>query len=141
VGRTSVSDCSVEGGPDEQALAALEARDFGSLNRLVPEPVDERLQLRDDLDVALARLREIRDRYWDHNWRREHRGYGRYPEEQLVVEVRAGTDLAEIAERHGRTRGGIKSRLIRMIPDGEDVPDSEQLAWISARLRDDPGFD
>jgi hypothetical protein len=28
-----------------------------------------------------------------------------------------------------------------MIPDGEDVPDSEQLAWITARLRDDPGFD
>jgi hypothetical protein len=27
---------SVDGGPDEQALAALEARDFGSLNRLVP---------------------------------------------------------------------------------------------------------
>jgi hypothetical protein len=30
---------SVDGGPDEQALAALEARDFGSLNRLVPDPV------------------------------------------------------------------------------------------------------
>ena len=65
----------------------------------------------------------------------------RKEEEQLVVEVRAGTDLAEIAGRHGRTRGGIKSRLVRMIPDGEDVPDSEQLAWITARLRGDPGFD
>ena len=65
----------------------------------------------------------------------------REEEEQLVVEVRAGTDLAEIAGRHGRTRGGIKSRLVRMIPDGEDVPDSEQLAWIAARLRGDPGFD
>jgi Sigma-70, region 4 len=65
----------------------------------------------------------------------------REEEEQLVVEVRAGTDLAEIAGRHGRTRGGIKSRLVRMIPDGEDVPDSEQLAWITARLRGDPGFD
>jgi hypothetical protein len=65
----------------------------------------------------------------------------REEEEQLVVEVRAGTDLAEIAERHGRTRGGIKSRLVRMMPDGEDVSDSEQLAWITARLRGDPGFD
>jgi hypothetical protein len=65
----------------------------------------------------------------------------REEEEQLVVEVRAGTDLAEIAGRHGRTRGGIKSRLVRMIPDGEDVPDSEQLAWITARLRGDPRFD
>ena len=65
----------------------------------------------------------------------------REEEEQLVVEVRGGTDLAEIAGLHGRTRGGIKSRLVRMIPDGEDVPDSEQLAWITARLRGDPGFD
>jgi hypothetical protein len=65
----------------------------------------------------------------------------REEEEQLVAEVRAGADLAEIAGRHGRTRGGIKSRLVRMIPDGEDVPDSEQLAWITARLWADPGFD
>jgi hypothetical protein len=67
---------SIDGGPDEQALAA---GDSGSLNRLVPDPVDERLQLRDDLDAALAHLREVRDKYWDHDWRREHRGYGRYP--------------------------------------------------------------
>ena len=38
---------SVDGGPGEQALAALEARDSGSLRRLVPEPADERLQLRE----------------------------------------------------------------------------------------------
>ncbi len=74
---------SVDDGPDEQALAALEARDSGSLNRLVPDPVDERLQLRDDLDAALAHLREVRDKYWDHDWRRERRGYGRHPENEL----------------------------------------------------------
>ena len=86
---------SVDGGPDEQALAALEARDFGSLNRLVPDPVDERLQLRDDLDAALAHLREVRDRYWDHDWRREHRGYGRYPENELWEAVEGFLDLVD----------------------------------------------
>jgi hypothetical protein len=65
----------------------------------------------------------------------------REEEEQLVIAVRAGTDLVQIAGRHGRTLGGIKSRLLRMIPDGEDVPDSEQLAWITARLRSDLRFD
>jgi hypothetical protein len=64
-------------------LAALEARDFGSRNRLVPEPADERLQLREDMDAALAPLREVRDKYWDHDRRRAHRGYGRYPENEL----------------------------------------------------------
>ena len=75
---------SIDGGPDEQALAALAAGDSGSLQPARPDPVDERLQLRDDLDAALAHLREVRDKYWDHDWRREHRGYGRYPENELV---------------------------------------------------------
>jgi hypothetical protein len=61
-------------------------------------------------------------------------------DEQLVAGVRAGTDLSVIAERHGRTRGGIVSRLLKMIPAGEDIPQDEQLGWIVARLAD-PGFD
>ena len=82
-------------GPDKQALAALEARDFGSLKRLIPEPVDERLQLRDDLDTALAHLREVRDKYWDRDWRREHRGGGRYPENELWEAVEGYLDLLD----------------------------------------------
>ena len=52
-------------------------------------------QLRDDLDAALAHLREIRDKYWDHDWRREHRGYGRYPENELWDAVEGYLDLLD----------------------------------------------
>jgi hypothetical protein len=86
---------SLDAGPDKQALAALEARDFGSLQRLIPEPVDERLQLREDLDTALAHLREVRDKYWDRDWRREHRGGGRYPENELWDAVEGYLDLLD----------------------------------------------
>ena len=86
---------SVDGGPDEQALAALEARDFGSLKRLIPESADERLQLREDLGATLAHLREVRDKYWDHDWRREHRGNGRYPENELWDAVEGYLDLLD----------------------------------------------
>jgi hypothetical protein len=92
---TSAARCAVDGGPDEQALAALEARDSGSLNRVVPEPTAERLQLRDDPDAALAHLREVRDKYWDHDWRREHRGHGRYPENELRDAVEGFLDLLD----------------------------------------------
>ena len=92
---------SVDGGPDERALAALEAGDFGSLNRLIPEPAYERLQIREDLDAALAHLREVRDKYWDHDWRREHRGDGRYPENELWDAVEGFLDLVD-ASRSGR---------------------------------------
>lgn len=64
----------------------------------------------------------------------------REEEDELVAAVRAGTDLSVIADRHGRTRGGIVSRLLKMIPAGEDVPEDEQLGWIMAKLAD-PGFD
>ena len=89
---------SVDGGPDEQTLAALAARDFGSLKRLIPEPVDERLQLREDLDAALAHLRQVRDKYWDHDWRREHRGNGRYPESELWEAVEGYLDLFDASQ-------------------------------------------
>src|ERR1700740_2073626 len=45
---------SVDDGPDEQALTALEAKDFESLKRLIPEPADERLRLREELGAARA---------------------------------------------------------------------------------------
>jgi hypothetical protein len=86
---------SVDDGPDERALTALEARDLGSLERLTPEPASERLQLREDLGAALAHLREVRDTYWDHGWRREHRSSGRYPENELWDAVEGYLDLLD----------------------------------------------
>ena len=49
----------------------------------------------ENLGAALAHLREIRDKYWDHGWRREHRGYGRYPENELWDAVEGYLDLLD----------------------------------------------
>ena len=57
-------------------------------------------------------------------------------DEELVAAVRAVADLAVIAEQRGRTRGAIVSRPLRMIPAREDIPEEEQLGWITARLAD-----
>ena len=62
--------------------------------------------------------------------------WAREDDEELVAAVRAGADLAVIAEQRGRTRGAIVSRLLRMIPAREDIPKEEQLGWITARLAD-----
>ena len=61
-------------------------------------------------------------------------------DEELVAAVRAVADLAVIAEQRGRTRGVLVSRLLRMIPAREDIPEEEQFGWIMARLAD-PCFD
>ena len=89
----------LRGTAGDAAVAALEARDFGSLKRLIPDPADERL-LRENLGAALAHLREIRDKHWDQGWRRGHRGYGRYPENGLWDAVEGYLDLLD-ATRSG----------------------------------------
>ena len=105
-------------GIEEETLDALAERRFGELRRIVPDPVDERLQLRDDLDAALRHLRQVHGSYWDTDWRREHRGLGRYPEHELWEAVEGYLDLMSAsrsapqqadttAEHSGGTRQGI----------------------------------
>jgi hypothetical protein len=65
----------------------------------------------------------------------------REEEEELVAEVRAALDLTVIAERHCRTRGGVRKRLTLMIPNEENVPDDEKPSWIVAKLKGDPEYD
>jgi hypothetical protein len=77
----------------DHVLEALAERRFGDLARLAPAPQDEREQLAAELAAALARLRAVHACYWDHDWRREHRGFGRYPEHHLWEAVQGYLDL------------------------------------------------
>ena len=51
----------------------------------------------DELDVALSHLRAVHASYWDHHWRRDHRGLGRYPENDLWEAVDAYLELRDAA--------------------------------------------
>jgi hypothetical protein len=88
-------------GPDETVLRALAERRFGDLARLAPSPQAEREQLAEELAAALSRLRAVHSSYWDHDWRREHRGSGRYPEHHLWEAVQGFLDLYDAAESAG----------------------------------------
>jgi hypothetical protein len=85
-------------GIEEGALAALAERRFADLRRQAPDQVDRR-RLRCDADAALLRLREVHERYWDHEWRREHKGLGRYPEHELWDAVAGYLDLRDATQR------------------------------------------
>lgn len=62
-------------------------------------------------------------------------------ETRLVASVRAGKDLKAIANEHGRTRGAITSRLVKMLPEERDIPDGERVGLIVATLTSDPDYD
>jgi hypothetical protein len=82
-------------GPDEAVLAALAERRLAGLPRLEPSPDMAREQLAGDLDAALRHLRQVRDCYWEHDWRKEHRGSGRYPEHELWEAVEGYLDILD----------------------------------------------
>jgi hypothetical protein len=84
-------------GPDEAVLQALIDRRFGDLPRLAPSLQAEREYLAGDLAAALSRLRVVHASYWDRDWRREHRGFGRYPEHHLWGAVQGYLDLYDAA--------------------------------------------
>lgn len=84
-------------GPDEDVLQALTERRFADLPRQVPSPAARHDQIIGELDAALSHLREIRAAYWDNDWRREHRGLGRYPEHELWEAVDGYLELREAA--------------------------------------------
>ena len=71
---------------------------FDDLARLAPSPQAEREQLAQELAAALSRLRAVHACYWDHDWRREHRGSGGYPEHHLWEAVHSYLDLYDAAE-------------------------------------------
>ncbi len=92
-------------GPDEGVLGALEQRRIAELRRLVPSMEEELAQLETELDACLTHLREVDDRYFDREWRADHKGLGFHPENHLWRAVHGYLDLrAAVAERRSRLR-------------------------------------
>ncbi|MGE5131441.1 MAG: hypothetical protein ACM32E_00860 [Gemmatimonadota bacterium] len=90
-------------GPDGDVLAALAERRFGDLPRIsLPAGAVQEQQATAAIAAALSHLREVRDSYWDRDWRREHRGLGRYPEHGLWEAVNGYLDLHDAARPTAR---------------------------------------
>jgi hypothetical protein len=89
-------------GADEEVLAALAERRFDDLPRVTAEPSEVRARATVELDAALARLRDVRRNYWERDWRREHRGNYRYPENELWEAVDGYLDLLDATDAPDR---------------------------------------
>jgi hypothetical protein len=82
-------------GPDEGVLLALSDRRLADLPRLTASRAEVRSRKADESATALANLRVVSEKYWDRDWRREHRGNGRYPENSLWEAVHGYLDLLD----------------------------------------------
>lgn len=70
---------------------------------------------------------------------RRGRAWSEQEEAQLVEGVREGLALSELAERHGRTAGGVHARLDQFVPQSGSAVD-DPLEWLRARLAAEPGY-
>jgi hypothetical protein len=96
-------------GADEDVFQALAERRLDDLPRLSGGPDEAERQARAELASALAHLRDVRQNYWERDWRSEHRGNYRYPENELWEAVAGYLDLLDVAEATGspsRPAGG-----------------------------------
>lgn len=94
-------------GTDEAALDALRERRFTDLPRLVAGHAELRRCAEVELDRALGQLRAVREKYWDRDWRTEHRGGGRYPEDHLWEVTDGYLDLLDAVRKlAGKASGG-----------------------------------
>lgn len=86
---------SAADGLDMGVIDALETRRFDGL--VAAEPSKEHLveQLQEELLVSRSHLRAMLHRYWDRDWRREHKGYDESPEDHLW---RAASAVSEIQD-------------------------------------------
>lgn len=85
-------------GPDESVLRALAERRLADFPRQEPSARARREQLAAELEAALSHLRAVHASYWDRDWRREHRGLGRYPEHELWEAIDGFLELRDAAE-------------------------------------------
>jgi len=79
-------------GRDESMLRAPAERRLADFPRQEPSPRARREQRAAELEAALSHLRAVHASYWDRDWRRQHRGLGRYPSTSDAAEPPAGRD-------------------------------------------------
>lgn len=93
-------------GIDEAALRALQDHRFNDLHRVTTTPAEVEQHSSIEFNRALNQLRTIRQEYWDRDWRREHRGNGRYPENHLWEALDGYLELLDAENRSGEQNEG-----------------------------------
>ncbi len=95
-------------GTDTEIIETL--RQGKAIEPLAVEPHVFIEQMQTEHGVSRAHLHHVLDEYWDHQWRKEHKGYGIHPEDHLW---RAAYGLRQIEEALGMIdESGPNLRLV-----------------------------
>ena len=76
-------------------IAATRDRAIHRLAVVEASPEELVAQLEEELGVSRGHLRRVLDRYWDRDWRREHKGFDESPEDHLWRSAQAVTEMQD----------------------------------------------
>ena len=93
---------SAAGGLDTTVIQALQSRRPDRLAVVEPSGDELAEQLREELAVSRRHLQAVLNRYWDREWRREHKGYNETPEDHLWRAATAVEDMLGTLDELGR---------------------------------------
>lgn len=83
------------GGIETEALDALVKGTADSHRSAEPSGDERAEQYRVELDACRDHLRTVRDRFWEREWRRDHKGGGDYPEHHLWNAANGYLEMAD----------------------------------------------
>ena len=86
---------SAEAGLDDYVMDALRTNRLDRLDVVEPTAHELASQLREELPVSRRHLRTVIQRYWDRDWRRQHKGYDESPEDHLWRAAAAVTEMQD----------------------------------------------
>jgi hypothetical protein len=86
---------SAGGGLDSSAIDALRSRRLDRLDVVEPSADQLGRQLREELAVSRRHLRTMLGDYWEHEWRRRHKGLDESPEDHLWRAASAVTEILD----------------------------------------------
>lgn len=83
------------GRSDGTVIDALRTRRLDRLDVVEPTASELTRQLQVELPVSRGHLRTMIERYWDRDWRREHKGYDESPEDHLWRAAAAVSEMQD----------------------------------------------
>jgi hypothetical protein len=82
-------------GPDDDVIEALRSRRLAGVSIVEPTATELVAQLGEELATSRRHQRSVIDSFWNDDWRREHKGFGVYPEDHLWRAAKAVADMQD----------------------------------------------
>jgi hypothetical protein len=99
---------SADAGLDAGVIELLRTRQVDRLAVVSPTPTELRTLIEDELALSRRHLRTVLEQFWDHGWRRAHKGDEERPEDHLWRAAEAVSTMLDALDQLAGRRDGAQ---------------------------------